>query len=152
MISRKRPFQIAALALMIAFGLSLLAAITDPHAIRGAILAKAEESVHPLGSQGVLVVESSKSVNEEPESTPMPVPEAVPPSLSTTDAQPSVVADAMPEVPRPYDHAPEGFQPSTIATSIIDSQPVSSLIPDQQSDSHSERRPSMGSMLVVSPE
>ncbi|MEZ6145500.1 MAG: hypothetical protein R3B91_08825 [Planctomycetaceae bacterium] len=54
MISRKRPFQIAALALMIAFGLSLLAAITDPHAIRGAILAKAEQTVHPLESRASL--------------------------------------------------------------------------------------------------
>ncbi|MCA9025959.1 MAG: hypothetical protein KDA86_12195 [Planctomycetaceae bacterium] len=152
MISRNRPFQIAGMALMMAFGLSLLAAITDPRAIRGAILAKAEQTVPPMESRAVLVAEASKAVIEEPELTPMLAPEVVRPSLAATNAQSSVVVDAMPEVPRPYDHAPEGFQPSTNGTSIIDSQPVSSFIPDQQSDSHSDRRPTMGSMLVVSPE
>lgn len=57
MLTKNRPLQVACWALMMAFGLTLIAATTDPAGVRRTILAKAERTTSHVADESTLIVD-----------------------------------------------------------------------------------------------
>ncbi len=145
MISRNRPFQIAFWALMMAFGLSVIVAISDPHSVRRTILASANQTDRSFAADSVLVADVT-------EPAPTLAAEVAPQEIAETVTPQPRYVEPMPAVPQPYDEGPADFQAFSEGPRIVESHPVSSTNPQRETEVASDQRQPAGTMLVVSPE
>ncbi|MCA9077221.1 MAG: hypothetical protein KDA93_19500 [Planctomycetaceae bacterium] len=148
MLTKNRPLHVACWALMMAFGLTLIAAITEPAHVRRAILAKAHRATPHAATDSAMIADAAGAQrNTTPSLTE---------NISTATSFPEIdvreeslaIAEAKPTATRPNPAPAATTRPRPM---MSESRMVSSTRGGNRDGDPRTSRPSR-TMIVVSPE
>ncbi|MEZ6148259.1 MAG: hypothetical protein R3B91_23070, partial [Planctomycetaceae bacterium] len=148
MLTKNRPLHVACWALMMAFGLTLIAAITEPAHVRRAILAKAHQATPHPATDSTMIADASGAQGRTTLSSTEDISTAT--SLPEIDIweQSLVIAEAKPTATRPNPAPDAVTRPRPM---MSESRMVSSTRGENRDGDLRSSRPSR-TMIVVSPE